>query len=170
MANRPTVRLLPATIPLLDALLGDRALFGELIGSPAPEGWPEFSEAIPYTREHLEKATEADRRWSMRFFVDGATGLLVGSGGFAGPPAERTVEIGYELAPRFRGRGLGSAAARAMVAEAEASGEVDHVLAHTLPGPNPSTGVLVALGFAHIGTGNDPEVGEVWEWKSSLRD
>ena len=57
-----------------------------------------------------------------------------------------------------------------MVAEAEASGEVDHVLAHTLPGPNPSTGVLVALGFAHIGTGNDPEVGEVWEWKSSLRD
>ena len=68
MANRPTVRLLPATIPLLDALLGDRALFGELIGSPAPEGWPEFSEAIPYTREHLEKATEADRRWSMRFW------------------------------------------------------------------------------------------------------
>ncbi|MFN8629654.1 MAG: hypothetical protein U0838_04830 [Chloroflexota bacterium] len=33
--------------------------------------------------------------------------------------------------------------------QAVASGEVDHVIAHTLPGPNPSTGVLVALGFEH---------------------
>ena len=60
----------------------------------------------------------------------------------------RTVEIGYEVAPQFRGRGLG-AAARALVECAVASGEVDHVLAHTLPGPNPSTGVLVSLSFEH---------------------
>lgn len=30
------------------------------------------------------------------------------------------------------------------------TGEVDHVTAHTLPGPNPSTGVLVSLGFQHV--------------------
>ena len=101
----------------------------------------------------------------MQLFLDGATGRLLGSGGFAAPPADRTVEIGYEIAPEFRGRGFGTAAARALVDRAVDSGEVDHVLAHTLPGPNPSTGVLESLGFEHTDTGEDPEVGVVWEWR-----
>ena len=161
------VRLVTATVPLLDAVNEDRALFSELIGSPVPEGWPEFPEAIGFTLEHLRKAPEADRAWSMQFFVDRATGRLLGSGGYATPPLERTVEIGYEVAPEFRGQGFGSAAARALVEHAVASGEVDHVLAHTLPGPNPSTGVLVSLGFEQVDDQEDPEVGTVWEWRWS---
>src|SRR5688572_25012542 len=149
MTCHPQVRLVPATVPLLTALDGDRVRFSELIGSPVPDGWPEFPEAIGFTLEHLQTAPEADRSWSMQFFVDHATGRLLGSGGFAAPPAERTVEIGYEVAPEFRGRGYGTAAARALVERAVDSGEIDHVIAHTLPGPNPSTGVLVSLGFAH---------------------
>ena len=165
MPSLPQVRLVPATVPLLNALNEDRALFGELIGSPVPDGWPEFPEAIGFTLEQLRTAPEADRPWSMQFFVDDATGRLLGSGGFTGPPAERTVEIGYEVAPEFRGKGFGAAAARALVERAVASGEVDHVIAHTLPGPNPSTGVLVALGFEHVADQRDPEVGTVWEWR-----
>jgi [ribosomal protein S5]-alanine N-acetyltransferase len=164
---RPQVRLVPATVPLLTAVDEDRTLFSELIGSPVPEGWPEFPEAIGFTLEHLQDAPEADRAWSMQFFVDGPTGRLVGSGGFATPPVERTVEIGYEVAPEFRGQGFGTAAAQALVDRAVASGEVDHVLAHTLPGPNASTGVLVSLGFTHVDDKEDPEVGTVWEWRWS---
>jgi [ribosomal protein S5]-alanine N-acetyltransferase len=167
MSPHPQVRLVPATVTLLKAVDEDRTLFSELIGSPVPEGWPEFPEAIGFTLEHLRKAPEADRAWSMQFFVDGATGRLVGSGGFATPPVERTVEIGYEVAPEFRGHGFGTAAARALVERAVASGEVDHVVAHTLPGPNGSTGVLVSLGFEHVGDQEDPEVGTVWEWRWS---
>lgn len=163
----PQVRLVPATEPLLQALADDRTRFGELIGSHAPEGWPEFPEAIEFTLEHLRTASEADRSWSMQFFLDAATGRLFGSGGFAAPPAERCVEIGYEIAPEFRGQGFGAAAARALVDRAVASGEVDHVLAHTLPGPNPSTGVLVSLGFAHTADQEDPDAGVVWEWRWS---
>ncbi|WP_457252705.1 GNAT family N-acetyltransferase [Pedococcus sp. P5_B7] len=70
--------------------------------------------------------------------------------GLAAPPAERAVEIGYEVAPEFRGRGFGVAAARALVEWAVSTGEVDHVTAHTLPGPKPSTDVLVSLGFQHV--------------------
>jgi len=167
MSPHPQVRLVPATVTLLKAVDEDRTLFSELIGSPVPEGWPEFPEAIGFTLEHLRKAPEADRAWSMQFFVDGATGRLVGSGGFATQPVERTVEIGYEVAPAFRGQGFGTAAARALVEHAVASGEVDHVLAHTLPGPNASTGVLVSLGFEHVDDQEDPEVGTVWEWRWS---
>ena len=46
-----------------------------------------------------------------------------------------------------------------------ASGEIDHVIAHTQPGPNPSTGVLASLGFEHVADQEDPEVGTVWEWR-----
>ena len=116
MSNHPQVRLVPATVPLLNALNEDRDLFCELIGSPVPDGWPEFPEAIGFTLEHLRTTPEPDRKWSMHFFVHHATGRLRGSGGFAAHLVERAV----------------------------ASGEVDHVIAHTLPGPNPSTGVLVS--------------------------
>jgi [ribosomal protein S5]-alanine N-acetyltransferase len=159
------IRLVPATTELLLALGEDRARFGELIGSPVPDGWPEFPEAIGFTLEYLRTAPADDQQWSMQFFVDDATGRLVGSGGFAGPPADRTVEIGYEVAPEFRGQGFGSAAARALVERAVGGGAVDTVIAHTLPGPNPSTGVLTSLGFAHVGDQQDPEAGTVWEWR-----
>ncbi|HSL76690.1 MAG TPA: GNAT family protein [Candidatus Limnocylindrales bacterium] len=163
--SQPQVRLVPATVPLLNALNGDRDVFGESIGSPVPDGWPEFPEAIDFTLQHLQNADEAARAWSMQLFIDPATGRVVGSGGFAAQPVDRTVEIGYEIAPQFRGRGFGSAAARALVERAVASGEVDHVIAHTQPGPNPSTGVLVSLGFVHIGDQEDAEVGTIWEWR-----
>ena len=106
----------------------------------------------------------------MQFFLDAHSGALIGSGGFVAPPVDRTVEIGYEVAPAFRGRGFGTAAARALVERAVASGEVDHVTAHTLPGPNPSTGVLSSLGFRHIGDQEDPEVGTVWAWRWTARE
>jgi len=168
MPSRPQIRLVAATVPLLNALNDDRALFGELIGSPVPDGWPEFPEAVGLTLEHLQSASDADRPWSMQFFVDHDDGRLVGSGGFAAPPRGRTVEIGYEVAPEFRGHGYGAAAARALVERAVAGGEVDHVIAHTLPGPNPSTGVLRSLGFEHVEDREDledPEVGVIWKWR-----
>ena len=165
MSFHPQVRLVAATVPLLNALKDDRTLFSELVGSSVPDGWPEFPEAIGFTLEHLRTASEADRAWSMQLFIDPTTGGLLGSGGFAAPPVERTVEIGYEIAPEFRGRGFGAAAARALVERAVTSHEVDHVLAHTLPGPSPSTGVLVSLGFEHVDIQEDPETGIVWEWR-----
>jgi RimJ/RimL family protein N-acetyltransferase len=165
VSSPPRIRLVAATVPLLRALSENHSLFSELIGSRVPNGWPEFPEAIGFTLQHLQNASETDRPWSMQFFVDEANGQLVGSGGFAAPPQARTVEIGYEVAPEFRGHRFGSAAARALVERAVASGEVDHVIAHTLPGPNPSTGVLVSLDFEHVEDQEDPEAGVVWEWR-----
>lgn len=167
MVATPRVRLVAATLPLLQALRDEPEGFAALIGSPVPDGWPEFPEAIDFTRARLREAPEADNAWSTQFFVDEDTGSLIGSGGYVGRPVNRTVEIGYELAPAFRGRGLGTASARALVERAVDSGEVDDVIAHTLPGPNPSTGVLTSLGFEHVADQDDPELGTVWEWRWS---
>lgn len=159
-----SIRIVPASVESLLAFQNDPAEFSRLIGSPIPEGWPEFPEAFEFTSGFLENASERDRAWSMHYFIEEATGALVGSGGYTGPPTDRVVEIGYEIAPEYRGRGLGVASARALVDAALESGEVDRVIAHTLANENPSTGVLRSLGFKLTGESEDPDEGTVWEW------
>jgi [ribosomal protein S5]-alanine N-acetyltransferase len=159
------VVLLPATVAHLIALQSDRTAFGRLIGSPVPEGWPEFPESIGFTLDRLrEHPDEGD--WWMHFFISGDA--LVGSGGFVGPPQDGVVEIGYELAPAFRGNGLGIAAAGALVEKARATGAAALVIAHTLAHDNPSTGVLRRLEFQRIRELVDPEEGPIWRWELRL--
>ena len=90
------------------------------------------------------------------------------SGHLLGPHPQVLIIARYEVAPAFRGRGLGAAAARALYNRACVDDRVDNVIAHTLPGPNPSTGVLTSLGFAYVGDSPDPEVGTVWRWHKSV--
>src|SRR5688572_10880788 len=120
------VRLVEATPAHLQALLRSRADLAQQLGSPLPDGWPAFPEAIRFTLDALRKDPQ-QQSWWMHFFVDAETGRLVGSGGFAGPPTGGTVEIGYEIAPEFRRRGFASAAAGALVEKARQSGLVDRV-------------------------------------------
>jgi len=163
----PPVALLPATLQHLEAFERDRDEFGRLIGSPVPDGWPQFPESIGFTRERLAAHPE-EAGWWMFFFLEPESGTLLGSGGFAGPPRDRVVEFGYEIAPEFRGRRFGVGAAAAMLHRAAESGEVDAVTAHTLPEENPSTRVLATLDFERDGESTDPDEGTVWRWRRAL--
>jgi RimJ/RimL family protein N-acetyltransferase len=157
----PTVHLLAATPAHLSALRHDRQALADLLGSPVPDGWPQFPEATEFTLERLS-LEPGERDWWMYFFL--SDDVLVGSGGYVGPPEDGAVEIGYELAPAFRGRGLGRAAARALVERAFRSPDVDTVVAHTLAGENPSGRVLARLGFTVRAELVSPEDGPVRRW------
>jgi ribosomal-protein-alanine N-acetyltransferase len=163
------VVVLPATVEHLTALRDDRSAFGELLGADVPTGWPEFPESVDFTLDQLTRHPhQAD--WWMHFFLADGGARLVGSGGFAGPPQNGVVEIGYEIAPEFRDRGFATAAARAMIGKATASSSrVTTVIAHTLPKQSPSTSVLRRLGFEHVGEVDDPEDGTVWRWELVVR-
>ena len=164
MADVADVVVLPATTEHLKALQSDRLAFGELLGSDVPDGWPEFPEGVDYTLAKLaQHPHESD--WWMHFFLADGGAVLVGSGGFVGPPVNGVVEIGYEIAPAFRERGLATAAAQAMIDKAVASGRVASVIAHTLPSENPSTSVLRRLGFRCTEAVAHPVEGEVWRWE-----
>jgi ribosomal-protein-alanine N-acetyltransferase len=153
------MRLLRPDAALLDAALaGDERLAGAL-GHAVVPGWVTFTDA-------LRSARGAPGRWGARLFVDGDPPELVGWGGFKGPPANGVVELGYEIAASRRGRGLASAAARAMVAEAFADAGVDEVVAHTLPERNASNRVLEKAGFLFAGEALE---GEQPVWRFSAR-
>lgn len=157
----PVVELVPATVADLTLLATDRQAFARRMASPAPGGWPEFPEAIPYTIDRLTTHPQEGEWWMHYFFV---SGLLVGSGGFVGQPKRGQVEIGYEIAPGFRHRHYGTGAAAALVAKAFESPEVRAVIAHTLPDENPSTKVLERLAF--VNEGEVKEGGQtVWRWR-----
>jgi ribosomal-protein-alanine N-acetyltransferase len=140
------IRLIRPDSGLLDAALeGDEAL-ARALGHDVTPGWATFTGALQASREALDDEPDAVV-WGPRFFVAGEPPELVGWGGFKGPPTDGVVEVGYEIAASRQGRGLATAATRAMVAEALADARVSTVIAHTLPERNASNRVLEKAGF-----------------------
>jgi ribosomal-protein-alanine N-acetyltransferase len=162
------IRLVRPNLALLDAALaGDRAL-AQALGHDVAPGWASFRQALQSARDALA-ADPGRAEWATRFFVTEDPPELVGWGGFKGPPRDGVVELGYEIAEGRRGRGLATAATRAMVAEAFADERVTAVIAHTLAEPNASNRVLENVGFRRDGMAE--EQGQpVWRYSLTARD
>jgi RimJ/RimL family protein N-acetyltransferase len=108
--------------------------------------------------------------WLPYLFLFRPDQALVGLGGFKSVPnQERTVEIGYSVAPSYQGRGLATSAARQFIEIAFESKLVDCVCAHTLAEPNASTRVLEKCGMTKVSETIEPDVGNVWRWEISAR-
>lgn len=134
-----------------------------LIGADVPDGWPTFPEAfdLPSTKSHT-----ACTDWPSYLFIWRSHSTLVGNGGFVGPPnSEGEVEIGYEIAPAFRGRGVATKAVKAMVEVAFGRTEVEAVVAHTLAEVNASNTVLKKVGMSFVREVPHVEVGTAWHWE-----
>jgi [ribosomal protein S5]-alanine N-acetyltransferase len=163
------LRLRVADLSIVDAALaGSEALSRALGGYEVAEGWVVFPQALPVTREALA-ADPGSARWGTRLFVVDEPKVVVGWGGFKGPPAEGVVELGYAVAPDFRGRGIAGEAVRQMLLEAFSSSEVQAVIAHTLGQPGPSTRVLEKAGFGYDGEATDGDGGVLWRWRHERR-
>lgn len=163
MPELPAVRVDDASLEVLAAWVRNHDEFAALIGSPVPDGWPEFEDGMSYVVSILERHPEEQGWWTQLFF-DEPTGHLVGSGGYKGPPVRREVEVGYEIAPGYRRQGYATAATLVMTRRAFASGLVDAVIAHTLAEENASTKVLRSSGYEFVGEIEDPDDGPVWRW------
>jgi RimJ/RimL family protein N-acetyltransferase len=129
------------------------------------EGWAGFPEALPVLRDACAKSPQG-YPWGPFFFVLEAPRTLVGLGGYkGGPSSDGVVEIGYAIAPAFRGRGLATEAVRQMVVQGFADPQVTFIDAHTLAQTNASTRVLVKSGFEMLDTLQDPDDGPIWHWR-----
>lgn len=168
------LRLVPFTPEALLALIESGAdAFAACFGHAAAEGLRGFlvsDEVSPAWLETLRGAAGADP-WTLGFAViEPATGLVVGTAGFKGPPRDGVAEIAYGIVPDREGRGYATQAAASLVAFAEADPRVRRVIAHTLPEANASTRVLTKCGFRFVGAVQDPEDGQVWRWAREPRE
>lgn len=108
--------------------------------------------------------------WTHGFaIVERASGAIVGSCGFKGPPDDQGVaEIAYGIDAEHRGQGYAKEAAAALAQFAFDAG-VRVVRAHTKSENGASASVLVSCGFVPLGEVVDPEDGLVRRWQRSRR-
>ena len=172
MLNTSTTKMIPPRLSLVDgnlelltaAVAGGGALEA-LLGVSVADDWAGFPEALPVLRASYTKNPDGHPLGSL-FFFEPKVRMLVGFGGFKGPPsADGVVEIGYAVAPAFRGKGLATDAVEQMVQRAFVDTTVRAVDAHTLGHANPSTRVLEKSGFQKIAEFSDPSEGLIWQWR-----
>lgn len=153
----------------LEALLESPARFEREFGWSVADDITEFPEAWEHSLAALRK-NPAAAAWGGRMAILKAEGRLVGMGGYKGAPGPNgTVEIGYEVAPAYRGRGLASEITEGLCRRAWVEPGVQTILAHTLPEENASTRVLVKAGFVKTGEVTDPDDGLIWRWEQPRR-
>jgi RimJ/RimL family protein N-acetyltransferase len=151
MIETPRLRLIPATIALAKAEIGDPREFAGLLGASVATNWPPDSlvDALPLFLRWLEAAP--DRVGWFNWYAlakDGGTPpVLIGSGGFKGPPQNGVVEIGYSVLDQFQGRGYAKELIGGLVRWAIRQPGVDRVVAETDWANRPSARALQRSGF-----------------------
>jgi RimJ/RimL family protein N-acetyltransferase len=153
------LQLVAVTLELVRAERAGPTHLQALLHAHVPPSWPpplSDERSLAWTLEFLAR----DARhvgWGPWYFLHREHGelRLVGQGGFAGTPAEGSVEVGYSIVPECHRLGLAPEAVRALVAWAFTHSEVERVIAHTLPALVPSIRVLEKCGFAPAGAGGE---------------
>lgn len=167
------LKLIPCSLAHFEAMLRDEKELAELLGVELAPEWLGFEaarEAMAPAYERL-KSHPSILGWWTYLFIHAADKTLIGVGGFKGEADENgAVEIGYSIAPSYRGRGLATEAARGMIEYAFSHRHVTRVDAHTLAERNPSTAVLEKVGMKFAGPVTDPDEGEIWRWTLSPGD
>jgi len=136
------------------------------INVTVPDNWTEFGiGAFQYSLDRLSENTD-EKDWWTYFSIHKQDNKLIGSGGYKGKPTSKgTVELGYEIAPDYRCRGLATEMTKGLIENAFKDQRVKSILAHTLGQENPSTRVLQKCGFEKIEEINDPDDGLLWKWE-----
>jgi len=93
-------------------------------------------------------------------------GRAVGGGAFVGPPRENRVEIAYFTLKELEGLRYATRTASELVAIARKANPGIIIAAFTLRECNASTKILQRLGLRLFGDAQDPDAGDVWEWRS----
>ena len=153
MIETARLKLVPVTVALARAEIGDRGEFARLLGVLVPNNWPPetLSDALPVFLSWLEAAPDRVGwfSWYALAAGDDATAkVLVASGGFMGPPQDGTVEIGYSVLPQFQGRGYATEMVGGLVRWAMGQPGVVRVVAETDWTNLASVRVLSKSGFA----------------------
>ncbi|WP_328331863.1 GNAT family N-acetyltransferase [Kribbella sp. NBC_00382] len=113
-----------------------------------------------YRIAQIEDDPEA-ARWIVRAAVSEPEGVVIGHGGYHGPPDENgMVEVGYTVDARYRRQGYAKAILTALIDRAAAEPGVKTVRASISPTNAASLATIAGFGFL--------EAGEQWDEEDGL--
>ncbi len=158
------LRIVPATLELLEFERQGLGALGQALGVAVPDSWPPDLYDDDATRWLISclQARPEMLGWLLFYVIleDTQSPLLVGTAGYKGSAnADGCVEIGYGIVTDRHRQGMGSEAARGLVAHAFSFPEVRSVTAAALLDNLGSLGVMRNCGMRPLGAG--PEQGTV---------
>jgi len=168
-AGKGTIRsdrllLEPAGRERLEAERTGGDVFAAAIDAVVPDSWPmeDLREVLPLFIDAFRRRPEAAVWYGWHWILEeGGRRFLVGGGGFHGPPDRKgRAEIGYAVAPSFRGRGFASEGTAALLGWAFARPETRRIDAETDAGNAPSIRVLEKNRF--LPARRSGEGGRIW--------
>ncbi len=163
------LKLVPATVELLRAEIGDHVEFARLLSASIPDNWPPEStlDALPVFLECVAAAPneigwfgwyaltittepiESGGLTNQTQAVEPAT--LIGGGGFMGPPRDGTVQIGYSVIDQYQRKGYATEMVHALINWARSKSGGLRVIAETEWSNPASARVLTKTGFVSVG-------------------
>jgi RimJ/RimL family protein N-acetyltransferase len=156
----PEIRFVKLSPDTLSALIeGDLPLASTHAGLPLSQYLVDESWLWRVRLEQVQK-DPASGDWIARAAVAEPGGVVVGHGGFHGPPdAEGVVEVAYSVDPLHRRRGYAKAMLRALLERADGDPAVTAVRASIRPDNVGSRATIAGFGFRKVGEQWDPEDG-----------
>lgn len=144
------LELLPATLEIVSADLHRREDLQRLLRAEPGPGWPPPLISVEVMQRLKQALLDKPRHegWSTWYAVLKQPRLLIGLGGFKGPPRNGSAELGYTLISSAHGKGLGTELVHGLTQWAFAHPEVTAVCAETLPELMASRRVLERNGFS----------------------
>jgi RimJ/RimL family protein N-acetyltransferase len=166
MIETENLKIIPCDKEILKSAIQGNDILAKKINVTVQDNWTEFGVgALQYSLERLTE-NEEENGWWTYFPIHKNDNKLIGSGGYKGKPtSDGTVELGYEIAPAYRNRGLATEMTKGLIENALKENRVKSIIAHTLGQENPSTKVLQKCGFEKVQAINDPDDGLIWKWE-----
>ena len=160
------LKLIPTDAEILKSAIEGNEILAKKMNVTVQDNWTEFGVgALQYSLDKLTESEEETNWWTY-FPIHKQDNKLIGSGGYKGKPTnEGQVELGYEITPNYRNRGLATEMTKGLIENALRDERVKSIIAHTLGQVNPSTKVLQKCGFEKVEEINDPDDGLIWKWE-----
>lgn len=151
------VQLPPAALSAL--ISGDLAAASQAAGTPLSQYLIDESWLWEIRLAQIESDPDS-AEWVARAAITDPGGIVIGHGGFHGPPDQNgVVEVAYSVDPAHRRQGHAKAMLRALLDRADADPRVTAVRASIRPDNIGSRATIRGFGFRKIGEQWDPEDG-----------